>query len=134
MDGFYGQMPFWRNPPFPLVERGQNQLRRVWKTPSGGHPGGIEALKSLEAGRAVLREGEDPLAGMMDDSGRLGDDFLDHRLDATALGWMARRSIGAQQGGLTNHSQEVIGYTPQGQDQIIGGTPPTGGVPDPDRS
>ena len=51
------------------------------------------------------REGEDPLAGMMDDSSRLGDDFLDHRLDATALGRMARRSIGAQQGGLTNHSQ-----------------------------
>ena len=124
MDGFYGQMPFGRNPPLPLVERGQNKSRRVWGTPSGGRPGGIEALKGLEAGRAVLREGEDPLAGMMDDPGRLGDDFLDHRLDATAPGWMARRSIGAQQGSLTNHAQEVIGYPPQGQDQIVGGKLP----------
>ena len=101
MDGFYGQMPFGRNPPFPLVERGQNKSGGAWGTPSGGRPDGIEVLKGMEAGRAVLWEGEDPLAGMMDDSGRLGDDFLDHRLDATALGRMARRSIGPQQGGLT---------------------------------
>lgn len=97
MDSFYGQMPFGQNPPCSLVERDQSQLQRVWVTPSGSRPGDIEALKGLEAGRAVLWEGEDPLASMMDDSGRLSDDFLDHRPDATALGRMARRSIGSQQ-------------------------------------
>ena len=101
MDGFYGQMPFGRNPLCPLAERGPNKSERAWERPSGGRPGGIEALKSQKAGRAVFWERENPLAGIMDDPGRLGDDFLDHRLDATALGRMARRSIGPQQGRLT---------------------------------
>ena len=48
--------------------------------------------------------------------GAQGDDFLDHRLDATALGRMAGGGIGSQQGMLADQAQEVIGHGAQGQD------------------
>ena len=51
MDGFYGQIPFGRNRLCPLVERGQNKSGGARGTPSGRRPSGIEALKSLEAGK-----------------------------------------------------------------------------------
>lgn len=81
----------------------------------------VQSRRHRDAGRQerlgpVPREGEDPLAGMMDYMGAQGDDFLDHRFDATALGRMAGGGIGSQQGMLADQAQEVIGHGAQGQD------------------
>ncbi len=64
------------------------------------------------------------MACMMGDLGRLDDDLLDHRPDVTTLGRISWRSIRSQQDGLINHAIEVIGNSPQGQDQMVGGKLP----------
>lgn len=76
---------------------------------SGRRPSRIEALERSE-GQGMNRKRQNLPAGMAHTMGRQGDDLLDDDFHPAALGAMARRRIGAEQGVLPDHAQEVVGH------------------------
>jgi len=81
-----------------------------------------QALLDLDEcleGRAVPAEVQDPLPRLADELGGAVDDFLQHRLDAPALGRVAHRAGFSQKADLADEAQAVVGQHPQVQHEVV---------------